>query len=841
MRPCHFARNSIFIILLLTEILSFAQTKPTLPIAGAMESTPSKSMYYSWVNNAWEGSTEKQTLINYEFFKWLHTTYGMVLDIYLFDSGNIDGCLIAWMSPFNDDAQQAYEAGTLPFGNNIDLPRQKWLNKAFYAGAPHYKHKFPNGFTGINELFGKIGTRLGIWLGPDGFGTTPADAAHRRNFLVNMAKDYNLALFKFDNCCSPLRAEKIGEFSRMMKEVRQFVPDLIALNHRIDLDESGLQHMTTFLWEGLETYIDIHIGNEKTATHARVKNIDRGLPPNLQRLTEDSGVCLSSCLDYWQDDLVIQAFNRNFIMAPEIYGNPWLLKDREFAEMAGIFNLHRKYNDILVHGLLLPEKTYGKHAVSRGNDDTRIITLVNLNWETEEREITVSDIIGIKNKGTYEVRQYHPTEKILGYVQAGESLPVKVSPFRSALIRVTPIDKSGIGINGIDYQVLKNCNDEPLEIELLGAPGMTYEISLNSNNSQNVTIDGKTVKPLQNGGKFNVSFSGNKLKDNYHRNLNAKFADIPVPADAEKQLETLFFGLDNNAMEVRSLNRSGETDIPQVKAARDAFFENPLFVELGVWDKQLFDGNPETGFSHHRSRYEAVQNISANLDYKWGVFRLDIGSITDLDSLLFSGLPGNYQCLEVEASANLDKWEKVAFRQSEGELKVFTQRKGYRYFRVSRSPEFVMEIEGYIAGKTVSRENWKANNLFRLYSEQPAVTARKAEVKIDEAAPGSYLTVPLDGKHGEEGAFVVFKIDGKYIGSPERITSYPTNCWEFEIIKRNSNYTYLLPITPDLKGKKIEVYVLGFDAKNTGFIPSVWISSAFPYITKKMVLWEVKN
>jgi hypothetical protein len=757
----------------------------------------------------------------------------MTLDIYLFDSGNIDGSLLSWMTPIKDDAQQAYEAGTLPLTDRIDLPRQIWLNKALYAGAPHYKHNFPNGLTEINTLFGKTGTRLGVWLGPDGFGTTPADAAYRRNFLVGLAKDYNLALFKFDNCCSSLRTGKRGEFTRMMKEVRQYVPDLIALNHRINLDEEALQQMTTFLWGGMETYVDILIGNDRTATHARVKNLDRGLPPDLQRLTEDHGVCLSSCLDYWQDDLILQAFNRNLIVAPEIYGNPWLLKDREFAELARIFNLHRKYNDILVNGITLPEEIYGKYAVSRGNDDTRLITFVNLGWEREEYMLTVGDVIGIQEKGAYEVRQYHPTERILGYVQTGESLPVTVEPFRSALVRVTPVDKSGAGINGIDYQVLKEREGEPVEIELLGAPGKTYPISLKGN-LDNVTIDGKKIKALQNGGKYTVSFSGSKLKNDHHRKLDASFTEIPVPADAEKQLETLFFGLDNNAMEVRSLKRSGETAIPQVKAARDAFFESPLFVELGIWDKQLFDGNIETGFSHHRSRYEAVQKIGSKPDYKWGIFRLDLGSVTVLDSVVFKGISQGYQCSEIEASVNLDKWEKLAFTQSKGQLCIRTQQKEYRYFRISRSPEFVAEIEGYAAGKSVNRTAWKANNLFSVYSEQPAIIAKKAEIRMNEAAPGSYLTVPIEGKHGVEGAYVIFKIDGKYIGSPERITAYQSNCWESAVISRNSNYTYLFPVTPDMIGKKIEVYVLGFDAGNINFTPSIWITSSSPYLTKTL-------
>lgn len=34
----------------------------------------------------------------------------------------------------------------------------------------------------------------------------------------------------------------------------------------------------------------------------------------------------------------------------------------------------------------------------------------------------------------------------------------------------------------------------------------------------------------------------------------------------------IVFAADNNALEVRSLQRSGEISIPEVKAARDAFF-----------------------------------------------------------------------------------------------------------------------------------------------------------------------------------------------------------------------------------------------------------------------------
>lgn len=92
------------------------------------------------------------------------------------------------------------------------------------------------------------------------------------------------------------------------------------------------------------------MSNRTTAPHHRAQAISRGLVPNLQRLTEDHGVCISSCLDYWEDDLILQSFNRSLILAPEVYGNPWLLRDNELPKFARIYNLHRKYRDIMVDG-----------------------------------------------------------------------------------------------------------------------------------------------------------------------------------------------------------------------------------------------------------------------------------------------------------------------------------------------------------------------------------------------------------------------------------------------------------------------------------------------------------
>ena len=126
--------------------------------------------------------------------------------------------------------------------------------------------------------------------------------------------------------------------------------------------EKAEQCTTTFLWEGKESYIDVNSFNTCAAPHNRVGALGRGLVPDLKRLTEDHGG-LSACLDYWEDELVLQAFNRSLLLSPQIYGNPWLLSDGEFPKLGRIFNLHRKFSGLLVDGIELPP-TYGKYAVS---------------------------------------------------------------------------------------------------------------------------------------------------------------------------------------------------------------------------------------------------------------------------------------------------------------------------------------------------------------------------------------------------------------------------------------------------------------------------------------------
>ena len=142
-------KNKISLMILLTPIclgVSLCQSAQPAATAqetvypGADERTPSYSQYFSWINNTNEGSTESQTLANLDFFKWLHDEYGMVLDIYVISAGAID------------------KAGR--YGK---------------MDSDAFRSQFPNGFGPIYEKAKAMGTRLGTWGGPDGFGNTPEE------------------------------------------------------------------------------------------------------------------------------------------------------------------------------------------------------------------------------------------------------------------------------------------------------------------------------------------------------------------------------------------------------------------------------------------------------------------------------------------------------------------------------------------------------------------------------------------------------------------------------------------------------------------------------------------
>lgn len=769
---------------------------------GADETTPSRSEYFSWINNTNEGATDTQTLINLEFFRWLHDDFGMILDIYAFDAGALDG-------------------------------------KRFYGrmDSDRFKKQFPNGFAPIHRQAGEMGTRLGIWGGPDGFGNTPREEQERIDQMVGLCRDLEFALFKFDSVCGPLRPEKEEAFIRMMTECRRYSPDLILLNHRLGLERAQAQ-ATTFLWEGKETYIDVFSTNRMTAPHHRADAISRGLVPGLKRLTEDHGVCLSSNLDYWEDDLILQSFNRSLILAPQLYGNPWLLRDDEYPKLARIFNLHRKYRDILVTGLVLPEPRFGPSAVSRGDGGTRLVTLRNLTWEPVTYSIPLDEGVGLESKGRVHLRQYFPTERIFGDFPSGSTIAVEVAPFRACLLLITTEECEEPGVLGSDYEVLRNVEDKPVLLQLKGLPGTEARISLPSNGPkfQTARLGKRSADNLLKGEEISVRFPGRPLDKRFHRKLG-DLQPGEIPDDAEALYEATVFSADNNALEVRSLSRSGPSRIPQVVKAREAFFEQDMFVKRGIRDRNLFDGNPGTGFWPSR-KYNIDMRVRS------GCLRLDLGEVTNIDRLVLR-TPDDYSLQPIlrdegnhaEVSADLKSWEQLTYLAGTA-MEILIPRP-VRYLRFGSFPDRITEIEGYEGSRPLNREKWTASNLFAHPRRLKPVKSWNTRITLEEWVKGAYLCIALEGEHGLEGAYAALKVDGKYVGCPDRAPSYPSNTWEYVTAGRDSNYTYYVPVTRDMIGKDIEVFVLAYEEGRVDLSPSVWIS-AYPAPYETITLELIK-
>lgn len=800
----------------------------TFPLAGADESTPSLSHYFSWIDNTNEGSTEGQTLANLGFFKWLHDEYGMNLDIYAFDAGAIDA--------------------------------------PDYYGSIHsdrFKKNFPRGLGPIAETAKSFGCRLGFWLGPDGFGNTPEEEKARTDMLVSLCRDYHARLFKVDAVCGQLRTEKQDTFVRMLKECRKYSPDLIVVNHRLNLG-SGLPYVTTKLWGG-EAYIDFWRANGHCATHNRVCALEIGIPidydnGNKKRLLEDHGVCLSSCLDYWEDDLVLQALQRNLILAPQLYGSPWFLRDDEFPKLARIYNLTRRYRDILVNALFLPDQIYGSNAVSRGDSKTRVVTLVNTTWNPVTRTVTLDEGLGLGAEGNYEVRRLHPSEEMLGSFKKGSSFEVVIPAFRSYALLISSAPSRELRVSGCSYEVVRDVPGKPALIKLLGMPGTTATIQVPAQPRifTKATLDGKPAAELLQGKSKKISFPGKALKQPWHRKLN-DLTPVDVPADAEALYEATCFSANNNAVEIRSKLRSGPSVIPQVKAARDAFFSQELITERGLWDRFLFDNDPTT--------YFRVMNGPI-----WGgALRIDMGAPTRLDKLTFRNVDDHFKPQEIQVSLDLKTWLTVpATFQPETPAQVSVLARSnsikkemktlsvhqmtvelpkdireIRYVRIPGKAEAIAEVIGSNKGVILDRSAWRASNLFADYRKAPAQKAWSGSFTLTEAAKGSYLVVPCLGKHGRDGAYAALRIAGKPLGSPRRAIDYPVNPWDIGNHRSNTGLSYFFPVTDDMIGKPIDALVLQFTSEEEPKITlgemtaQVWLTAyPIPYESKEMVLAE---
>ncbi len=751
---------------------------------GADEKTPSRSEYFSWINSTNEGSTEKQTLINLAFFRYLYEQFGMKLDIYAWDAGNLDG------------ACGGYER----------------------ADSEKLKAQYPKGYRPVVEYAGEMGTRMGVWGGADGYGDTEEEAKARRELLVGLCRDYHWALFKFDAVCGGLRKEKQEEFDKTLCECRKYSPDLILLNHRNDLGEAEA-HATTFLWEGLETYTDVHGYNTVTAPHNRACIFFRGHTPGLKRLTEDHGVCLSSSLDFFEDDLVYQAFNRSLILAPEIYGNPWLLRDDELPLLARIYNLHRRHREILVNGFL-PKDDLGNNAVWRGDGNRRFLATGNARWEKRTVEIELDETVGLASCERVCVTRRFPTEQYLGTYAYGDRVKIELPAFRAVLLEVCNASVADEQLTNCEYAVLHETDGKIDLVNLLAVWGRVERYD---------PASGKSV-PLAGPDFFDI-----RMREPVRL---GSLKSVSVPPNAEELYESAVFPLDNDSLEMRSLRRSGKSEIPAVLAARDAFFSQPSYRLRGPDGQIPFDGDPQTIYDTKSRSYLAHEK---GCRVEGGCLRADFGGVLIADRIEIEYFDAEGKEPETfapqtvrdnaEISAELSRWQRAPLQgvETSGTQKqkyfayysdilttidgarkkaVYKAEIPFRYLRIPDPVDRIYSIKLFRDGKEIQPPAPRLNNLFAPYEKKKTRAAAKAKFRLESLPAYPYLAVACEGKTGSENVVCCAEINGKTLAFPSRAPAYPANPYEYPVHPVDGNYTFYLPLDADMAGREIKITVL---------------------------------
>lgn len=762
--------------------------------AGADQRTPSVPQYFSWISNTNEGATEAHTLVNLEFFRYLKDTYGMQIKIYAWDAGNFDG------------ASEGYG----------DLNSEK------------FKAQYPEGYRNVVKQAAENGIRLGLWGSPDGYGDTEEEQRERVEFFVHLCRDYNFALFKLDGVCGQLRPEKAGVFAEMLRTCRKYSPDLIVLNHRLELYEAE-PYVTTFLWNGRETYTDVLSCNENTAMHNRAYMFGRGHVPELSRLAEDHGVCISSSVEYFEDELVYQAFNRSLILAPEIYGNPWLLRDDELPKLARVYNLHRRNAPILVDGMVLPEEKYGNCAAVRGGDTKRFLSTGNNSWEAKTITVPLTDEIGLKASGDIYVNLHHPYEQHLGCFKPGDMVEVELPPFRAVLLEIAAAEEAEPMLTGCVYEIVKEEEDgTPVEVKLLKTPGGAIELL--RGREKVLFMKAEPADGLEKPPVFLGELAGVE-KD---------------PANGEFLYETSVFAITNDSLESRTLRRSGETAIPEVQAARDAFFGQRTYRLRGCEASAMFDGREDTFFDGQSRCY-----CDQDLRIDGGCLRVDLGREVEVDAVeivFFAAdvpnreVPTQLIAVNGEVSGDLTAWSATPLKdvdvwkadvtvsvprfskhtiyETKGQLlrAVYPVNGTMRYFRLAEPMDRIYHFRVLRDGKPLDIGNAQGNNMQAHYRRRPTRILKSGVMRLPEDCRDTFLAVAVEGQHGDEGVYCCACLEGKYLAPNKRAPDFKANVWEHMVCSGAEYTTHYIPLPADAAGKEIRVFA-SFSRNDTAQIP----------------------
>jgi hypothetical protein len=251
-----------------------------------------------------------------------------------------------------------------------------------------------------------------------------------------------------------------------------------------------------------------------------------------------------------------------------------------------------------------------------------------------------------------------------------------------------------------------------------------------------------------------------------------------------------------------------------------------MFINRGIWDRNLFDGKTDTFF---------IARLPGR------AFRLDFGRPVRMDTIslkirdrqaadLSPDLDVFAKDASAEVSADLKTWFPLAPAWGgKGTIAVLKtpKDKPIRYLRVRGAPRRLAEVEARLDGRLLDRTSWRASNLLPSYQDKPAVAAWRLAYKPEEVSRNAVIALALNGSHGLEGAWAALRVDGRPVGAPDRAVSFPSNTWEYFNEETGGNTTYFFPLPESTAGKTLDIIALILQDGTNTIKPEAWIT-AYP-------------
>jgi hypothetical protein len=781
------------------------------------------TFYFDWLCHDNSGPLESEILANFAALKKLREMYGLQIDIYNSDAGLVE-------------SQGTY------------FPQFK----------ANFDRRFPNGLRLIADASARLGMKLGLWIGPDGFGETPPEMAARRDQLLSWVKDFNVGLFKMDTVVSALAhkdkyilEKKYQSLANALAEARRIDPSFVAINHRINNSPYMLTITDCLLWKGEETYIDVHITNRTAALYNRSGSIGRDLTSEFYqtpfRQFEDHGICFNSCVENWEDDLVAQAFGRASVLSPELYGTFFFLRDEEYPRLARLIQLHKRSEPLLKKAFPLSEGD-----IAHGDGRSSLVVLRNPTWSYRTKSVPLDGTIGLAAEpGTpLTVRRRHPHEFLISDrgIKAGESLRVELEPFDLQLIQVDAGLPDEPFLGGVPYEVVPGPDSDSFEMKLLGEPGRDYEVAFHNWGARAVLSEGRTLNTAEEK-TWRVRFPGQPLAGEPFARLS-DFADAPAgPTDGSYLAELAKFTVDDDALEVREMGslKGAPSSLPEIEACREYMWRKVITAEGSV--RNAFDDDPLTRWSDGYSKRSPFTGSPAPYRSDASLWRIDLGEPTDLRRLELHVVrkteDGSLEAVEV--SPDLKTWTRVdglSFKKAEAlplfteirqrgrQIKIFDIEAGdntpvlievllppnrSRYVRIRGRNFSVSEIAGFDGqGRKLDRSRWHATNFF---GETPGPgRILKSVAVLKEYRPGQELAVAVHSGTTKfdpvDGVYVAAVVDGKIVIPRHRVPSYPYHNYEWNCswlkTEKLGGMAFRLPVQKEWVGKTVELYAVLF-------------------------------